>query len=273
MTSKSTPPPGADRSRHRGAAAATPSSGRRSGPSARLASREAEARRRRLRWLTLGTAAVVVLAVALAVAATRQPEPGEGAVPADVFQLERQPMLGSPDAPVTVVEFADFKCPYCRDFTLHEFPRFKAAYVDTGKVRFYFINYPFIGPDSDTAAEALEAVYAQDPEGAWAFIERVMQRQGPEDQQWATPEFLVELAREAVPSIDAERLAADLRARRYRDEVEADRAIARQVGVQGTPAIFVDGRFVDDWSFEGLQAAVEEALARRQGGAAPGDAE
>ena len=196
-----------------------------------------------------------------------------GAVPADVFQLERQPMLGSPDAPVTVVEFADFKCPYCRDFTLHEFPRFKAAYVDTGKVRFYFINYPFIGPDSDTAAEALEAVYAQDPEGAWAFIERVMQRQGPEDQQWATPEFLVELAREAVPSIDAERLAADLRARRYRDEVEADRAIARQVGVQGTPAIFVDGRFVDDWSFEGLKAAVEEALARRQGGAAPGDAE
>ena len=267
VTSQSTPPPAADRGRHRGAAAGTPPARPRSGTSARLARREEEARRRRLRWLTLGTAAVIVLAVALAVAATRQPGPG-------VFQLERQPMLGSPDAPVTVVEFADFKCPYCRDFTLDEFPRFKEAYIDTGKVRFYFINYPFIGPDSDTAAEALEAVYAQDPEGAWAFIERVMQLQGPEDQQWATPEFLVELAQQAVPTIDAERLAADLRSRRYRDEVEADRAIARQVGVQGTPAVFVDGRFVPDWSFEGLKAAVEEALAEQQGsGAAQGEAE
>ncbi len=246
--------------------------GTRSGPPLRPGSgsggygrsrREAEARRRRLRWLTLGTAAVIVLAVALAVAATRQAD-RQGA-PADLFQLERQPALGSASAPVTVVEFADFKCPYCREFTLNEFPRFKEAYIDTGKVRFYFINYPFIGPDSDTAAQAMEAVYAQSPEGVWAFIDRVMQLQGPEDQQWATPEFLVDVARQAVPGIDAQRLLDDLRSGRYAGEVDADRAIAVRAGVRGTPSVFVNGKFVENWSFEGLKAAVDQALAEAGG--------
>ena len=223
--------------------------------------RQEEDRRRRLRWLTLATAAVVAVAVLLAVAVARQ----EGA-PEDVFALDRQPALGAADAPVTVVEFADFKCPYCRDFTLNEFPRFKEEYIDTGKVRFYFINYPFIGSDSDTAAEALEAVHAQRPEAVWDFIEAVMEHQGPEHQRWATPEFLVDLARQAVPGLDAQRLADDLETRRYRDEVEADRAIARQVGVQGTPSLFVNGEFVRDWSYEGLKAAVDAALARSGAG-------
>ncbi|ADU52112.1 DSBA oxidoreductase [Thermaerobacter marianensis DSM 12885] len=266
MTRKSTPPAGTPPAGARGEAAGQPARRpRRSNPAGygRAARHEQEARRRRLRWLTLATAGVVVLAVALAVAATRR---GEAPASPDVFQLDRQPMLGSAGAPVTVVEFADFKCPYCREFAMNEFPRFREAYIDTGKVRFYFINYPFIGPDSDTAAQALEAIYAQAPEGVWAFIDRVMQLQGPEDQQWATPEFLVDAARQAVPGIDAERLAQDLRSGRYRDAVEADRAIARRVGVQGTPALFVNGRFVPDWSFEGLSAAVDEALAAQDQG-------
>ncbi|GAB6877046.1 DsbA family protein [Thermaerobacter litoralis] len=251
-----------------GRRAGAPGAGRRppAGAYGKAARGEAEARRRRLRWLTLGTAAVIVLAVVLAVAATRNDVDEDGPIPGDVFRLDQQPALGSPEAPVTVVEFADFKCPYCRDFTMNEFPRLKEAYIDTGKVRFYFINYPFIGPDSDTAAEALEAVYAQNPEGAWAFIDRVMQLQGPEDTRWATPEFLVDIAKQVVPGLDAQRMLEDLRSGRYRDAVEADRAIARRVGVRGTPSLFVNGQFVENWSFEGLKEAIDRALAGEGGG-------
>ncbi|HEY8393812.1 MAG TPA: DsbA family protein, partial [Thermaerobacter sp.] len=168
---------------------------------------------------------------------------------------------GSPEAPVTVVEFSDFKCPYCRDFTLEVFPRLKEEYIDTGKVRFYFINYPFLGPDSDTAAIATEAVFAQNPEGVWPFIDAVMEQQGPKDEVWATPEFLVQVAAEAVPGLDRDRLLADLQDERYRDEVERDRRIAERLGVRGTPSLFVNGKFVADWSYEGLKAAIDEALA------------
>src|SRR5690606_29554610 len=102
----------------------------------------------------------------------------------------------------------------------------KEEYIDTGKVRFYFINYPFLGPDSDTAAIATEAVFAQNPEGVWPFIDAVMEQQGPKDEVWATPEFLVQVAAEAVPGLDRDRLLADLQDERYRDEVERDRRIA-----------------------------------------------
>lgn len=224
--------------------------------------------RRRLRLLTLGTLAVVAIAVVLAVAATR--DGGDGTEDLAVFELHRQPVLGAPEAPVTVVEFADFKCPYCREFALDVFPRLKQEYIDTGKVRFYFINYPFIGSDSTTAALALEAVHAQSPEGVWDFIDAVMRNQGDEQQEWATPQLLVQLAREAVPDIDAQQLASDLEARRYQEEVNADLAIVERLGVRGTPSVYVNGKFVDNWSYEGVKAAIDQALQDTQAAAATG---
>ena len=74
-------------------------------------------------------------------------------------------------------------------------------------------------------------------------------------------EFLVQVAAEAVPGLDRDRLLADLQDERYRDEVERDRRIAERLGVRGTPSLFVNGKFVADWSYEGLKAAIDEALA------------
>lgn len=63
------------------------------------------------------------------------------------FKLEKQPFLGDPTAPIKVIEFIDFKCPSCAKWENENFPDFKQDFIDTGKVQFYVINFPFLGPD------------------------------------------------------------------------------------------------------------------------------
>ncbi len=67
----------------------------------------------------------------------------------EMFAYSTQQALGKEDAPVKVVEFGDFKCPACRTWDATVFPRLKEDYINKGKVQFYFINFPFIGKDSE----------------------------------------------------------------------------------------------------------------------------
>lgn len=216
-----------------------------------------EASRSRGRWLTLLTAIVAAGAILFLVLPNPETPDVE---PPDAFQLAQQPSLGSREAPVTVVEFGDFKCPHCAAFAAGVFPRLKADYVDTGKVVFYFINYPFLGPDSTTAAIAAEAVFAQDPQAGWTFYEALYQHQGPSGEIWATPDFLIALARRIVPGIDHDRLARDLDDPALARAVEQDYAVGRRLGVQGVPTVFVNGRMVTNWSYENLRAVIEREL-------------
>ncbi|MFO7245589.1 MAG: thioredoxin domain-containing protein [Thermaerobacter sp.] len=213
--------------------------------------------RRRMVIGTVVVAAIVALFVVGYI--TQQPPVGADG---DPFVLESQPMAGDPSAPVAVVEFGDFKCPYCAQFAREVYPGLKEAYIDTGKARFYFINYAFIGPDSYTAAAAAEAVYDQDPEAFWAFYEALYQRQGPESQQWATKEFLLDLAREVAPHLDFEALEEAIDSRTYRDRVQTDLQIGRRLGVNAVPTVFVNGQEVT-WSLEAISAAIDAALAEQ----------
>ena len=63
-------------------------------------------------------------------------------------------LLGNPDAPVTIVKFTDYQCPSCGSFTLGPGKQIFREYVDTGKAKFIYRNYPFIGDESFKAAEA-----------------------------------------------------------------------------------------------------------------------
>ena len=73
-----------------------------------------------------------------------------------MFAYSTQQSLGKDDAPVKVVEFGDFKCPACRTWDVTVLPRLKEEYIDKGKVQLYFINFPFIGKDSDLGASLVK---------------------------------------------------------------------------------------------------------------------
>ncbi|MEK7145710.1 MAG: thioredoxin domain-containing protein, partial [Patescibacteria group bacterium] len=74
-----------------------------------------------------------------------------------VVSIDDDSVLGSPDAPITIVEFSDYQCPYCNSFWSETFPQIKTNYIDTGKVKFVYRDYPLPShPQAQLAAEAAE---------------------------------------------------------------------------------------------------------------------
>ena len=213
---------------------------------------------RNLTTITLVVLAVLILGYILFVQFSGGGDDGATAGNAD-FRISEQPMLGDPEAPVTIVSFEDFKCPVCARFEQSVVPRIEEELVETGRANLVFINYQFLGPDSTTAGIAGECVYQQSEELFWEYKTIVFRAQGPESQQWATPERLVQLAREYVPDIDAQELEECIDERRYEDEVLQDRQTAQAAGATGTPTVFVDGERLSDWSFDAIERAVAQA--------------
>ena len=145
--------------------------------------------------------------------------------------------LGRPDAPVTLVEFADLQCPFCAEYARDVLPTILDRYVRTGSVKLIFRPLRFLGPDSAKAAAAAGAAAGQDR--MWQFVDGFYHRQGAENSGYVTDAFLRELAG-AVPGLDAATLIAgdDGLARHAESE-------ARTYGVESTPAFLV-GRAGED---------------------------
>jgi len=209
---------------------------------------------------------IVVALVGFYLLSGRAPAGGPTAAEDVDFRLDFQPSLGEPDAPVKVVEFGDYKCPACAYFHEQVFFDLKRDYIDTGKVEFFFINFPIIGPDSITAGIAGECIYHQSEPAFWAYHGAVYENQGPESRLWATPAFLLELVRQHVKvKIDEAELERCIADERYRKDVEQDGKIGEAAGVRATPSIFVNGQKVDYPSYKAIKAAIEKELAKSEG--------
>lgn len=173
------------------------------------------------------------------------------------FNYASLPMLGNPHAPVKIVEFGDFKCSACKYFHAHVFPQLKQNYIDTGVVRFYFMNFPFIGPDSTTAAIAGEAIFHQKSSAFWNYYNAMYVNQGSEKVDWATPSFIVKLAMSDVPGINYGRLHQEIVDKKYKSQVEQQYARGLQLGVNSTPTLFINGHeFLNFSNFAALKAAI-----------------
>lgn len=171
--------------------------------------------------------------------------PGKVEVTVGDFDLQSQPYIGDNNAAVTVIEFSDFKCPSCKNWSLNEFPALKKEFIDTGKIKFYFINFPFLGPDSIEAALAGETIFQQDPDKFWEFKELLFEHQGEGKQVWATEEFLIDLVQKEITGIDHEQFKKELQETKHLFEVKKDFKIAAGNGIYGTPTFVVNGETVN----------------------------
>lgn len=188
---------------------------------------------RRIVWLSTLVVLFVLCIVVLAI-------PPKAKV--EAFNYEGLPVLGNPDAPVKIIEFGDYKCSACSVFAEHIKPQLERDYINQGKVALYFMNYPFLGPDSDTAALAAQAVYHQNKDAFWSYADAIFRNQGDERTQWATVDFLVELAQKENIDIDYEQLRKDIVERTYQHEVDEHRNKAYELRIGGTPTLFVNGK-------------------------------
>ncbi len=153
----------------------------------------------RLGLLAALAAVVVVVAVLLAGGDSSDGDKGGGTPAATIAPLRGVPQsgiaLGSPDAPVTMVEFADLQCPFCKEYSEDVFPELLKRYVRTGKLRLELRLLSFIGPDSDRLARVAAAAAAQNR--MWQFVTLAYDRQGAENSGYATDAFIKKLAADA----------------------------------------------------------------------------
>lgn len=182
------------------------------------------------------------------------------------IDYNKQPAIGSPDAPVKLIEFGDFKCPSCKVFYDTIYPQLKKEYIDTGKVQLYFVNLQFLAEDSITAGIAGESVFKQNPQAFWKFYEAIYANQGDQSEIWATPEFLTDLVKKHVPEVDAEQVAKDIQNRTYENEVNEDRNLAQQFEIRSVPSIVINGKKVlNQFTYEDIKNVIEEELKSANG--------
>ena len=172
--------------------------------------------------------------------------------------------LGNPKAPVTLTEFADLQCPFCRDYTLKTFPTVVAKYVRAGKVKMVFRNYAFISEDSLTAARAAEAAGKQNK--LWNFIDVFYNNQGEERSGYVTDAFLKKIGGAAGVNVD--KMLADRQDPAVDQQIAEAQQEATKAGVNSTPTFLIQSgnsapRKVSQSAFDPneFSKAIDEALA------------
>ncbi|WP_155591224.1 DsbA family protein [Lysinibacillus cavernae] len=206
---------------------------------------------------------LIFVFVALIVVLNQKDEPVTEKAPTGPPSIEDQPLFGESTAPVTIVEFGDFKCPACKAWGDTVFPRLVEDYIDSGEVNFAYVNVPFHGQESILAALAAESVYQQDPSAYWEFHKTLFSSQ-PEtakhDELWVTTEKLLELT-STIPSISPEKLTQDLEQELTMPQVETDTALYKKHGVGVTPTIIIgDKKISDPFDYEEIQKIIKEEL-------------
>jgi protein-disulfide isomerase len=166
------------------------------------------------------------------------------------------PFLGSPAAPVTVIEIGDFQCPFCREFAVDAFDSFKSGFVADGTVRWVWYSVGFDGDESMAAAEAAHCAALQDrfwPMHDWLYANASIVIDGGAFSR----DRLVEIAGRVGLDVPAFEKCLDDPA--VRQTVLDNESFARQLGVGATPTFVVGDRLVEGVDLQGLRAVIEAA--------------
>ncbi|HEU0304698.1 MAG TPA: thioredoxin domain-containing protein [Gaiellaceae bacterium] len=141
-------------------------------------------------------------------------------------------VLGRADAPVTVVEYADFQCPFCAQWAVDTFPAIVDEYVRPGKAKIVFQGLAFIGPDSATALEMAASAASQDR--LWNVAELLFHNQGAENSGWVTDELLEQIG-SSVKGLDGEAMLEGRGSAEVAEAVSSAQEAAAAAGVSTTP--------------------------------------
>ena len=213
--------------------------------------RRQEPRRLKRHSLIAALAGAAAVAAALVAASLLGSSAGQGAEPTLPRQAlgtpaERDALfrgipqngiaLGSPHAPVTLVEFADLQCPYCAHWARDSFPTIVEEYVRDGRVRVVFRGLAFIGADSDTALRAALAAGQQDR--LWDVVHGLFVQQGAENSGWVSDAVLRSFD---GTGLDTQRMLDSTHSPGVERQLAAAQNAATAAGVSGTP-FFQAGR-------------------------------
>ena len=153
-------------------------------------------------------------------------------------------VLGDANAKVTIIEFGDYQCPSCRMFWREVEPRLKKEYVDTGKVKLVFADFPIvqIHPEAMLAAMAVDC--AGDQNKYWQYHDKVFREQDDRGEDVIRFKALDLKKWAKAIGLETTSFNACIDSARYKDDVAKDKAAGDSVGIRGTPTFFINRRVI-----------------------------
>jgi protein-disulfide isomerase len=200
----------------------------------------------RISSLLLGMLAMVILPVE---GTSQSPSVEE-----TLASLGKGPALGSATAPVTIVEFSDFQCSFCKKFWAETLPKLNETYIKKGQVSFAYRHFAILGKQSIEAAKGSECASEQGK--FWEYHDRLFKNQGGLS---FTNAKLKQYAQESGLKINS--FSQCLDSDKYLKKVEGETSVAGFLGTRGTPTFFVNGRrLVGAQPYETFQKVITEEL-------------
>jgi len=180
---------------------------------------------------------------------TSTPAPEKFAV-----SIDDDSVKGSDDAPITMIEFSDYECPFCERFYLQTLPNIQKDYIDTGKVKYVFRDYPLsFHLNATKAAEAAEC--AGEQKKYWEYHDTLFQHQNALDTK-NLKQYASDLGLDTAvfnQCLDSGAMAG---------EVQKDFQEGSRLGIRGTPSFFINGtRVVGAQPYDAIKQIIERELA------------
>lgn len=184
------------------------------------------------------------------------------------------PFIGQANAPVTIAFWSDFQCPYCKAFevggvtgipTPAALPEIVKNYVDTGKVKIVFFDFPFLGNDSITAAEYEQSIWKLYPAQYFAWRTAMYTAQDQEGDQGFGNAASIDKLNATVTGLDAAKIKADVAANKaaYDTEMNAERAEGQKFGINATPSFIVGTQVISGaQGYAAFQSAIDAELGK-----------
>lgn len=171
-------------------------------------------------------------------------------------------VLGDPDAPVTVVEYSDYQCPFCGRFFAQTEPQIRANYIQSGKVKLVYRHLVVISQESADAANATEC--AKDQGKFWDFHDAMFaaeMKDGEERNGNLNRSLFMSVAGQL--QMNTAEFGSCLDSGKYASKVNTDSATAKVLGVNATPTFFVNGLMIQGAvPFSDFKSAIDSALAK-----------
>ncbi len=201
----------------------------------------------------IGGFAVVVIAIMVLTNGKQQ---------SAVIDTKGQPFIGEESAPVDIVEFGDYQCPHCLAFNKQVLPMIQEEVVDTGTAKFYFMNYPVIGPESTSAALFAETVLDKlGSDRFWKFHHRLFDNQMTDDGKanLMTDELLENVLAEITDSDEVQQVVEAYKDGDSSKALKKDISAANSLGVASTPTLYINGKKFDGQSDQEFIDQVKKA--------------
>ncbi len=164
--------------------------------------------------------------------------------------------LGQADAPIIVTEYADFQCPACGQLARQTLPAIAEKYIKTGKVKWVFNHFAFLGDESIRAAEASEC--ANDQGKFWEYANTLFNNQAGENHGAFRDEKLYEWAQQLGLNMD--QFKTCMNDRLHLDEIQRSNNNAQSLRLPGTPSILINDVLVPGSSLAVIERALQPYL-------------